>query len=107
MSNVIELRDDNFDEVVMNTSSLVMVDFWAEWCGPCKMIDPIIKVLAEEYEGQVIVGKVNVDLNPETASKYGIRSIPSTFFFKDGLQVDDIRGVGTRSSFQLMLDKHL
>lgn len=106
MSNVIELRDDNFDEVV-NTNSLVMVDFWAEWCGPCKIIDPIIKMLAEEYAGQVIVGKVNVDLNPETASKYDIRSIPSTFFFKDGLQVDDIRGAGSRSSFQSMLDKHL
>ena len=81
------ITDANFKEV-LDTDKLVLVDFWAEWCGPCKMIGPIVKELANDYEGKAVIAKVNVDENPGTAAEFGIRSIPTLLIFKDGEIVD-------------------
>jgi thioredoxin 1 len=85
---VIEGTDANFDEIVINSNKTVLVDFWAEWCGPCRMIGPIVKELAEEYDGKAIMVKIDVDNNPKTSEKFGIRNIPTILFFKNGEQVD-------------------
>ena len=85
--------DSNFDSEVLNTDQPVLVDFWATWCGPCRTIAPTIEELATEYEGRAKVVKLDVDNNPQTAMKYGIRSIPSLLFFKDGKPVDQMVGV--------------
>ena len=99
MSKPIEFTDSNFDDEVLNSDKPVLVDFWAEWCGPCRMIGPIVEELAGEYEGKAKIGKVDVDSNPEVSVKYGIRSIPSLLIFKDGEVVDQI--VGAVPKFQL------
>ncbi|MCG8389515.1 MAG: thioredoxin, partial [Cytophagales bacterium] len=83
MSKTIELTDANFEEVV-NGEQPVLVDFWAEWCGPCKMIGPVVEELAGDYDGKAVIGKVNVDENPNVSAKYGIRSIPTLLVFKGG-----------------------
>lgn len=79
-----EVTDSNFETSVLKSDKPVVLDFWAEWCGPCRMLGPVIEELAKEYEGKVLVGKVNVDNNPTAASKYGIRNIPTVLFIKDG-----------------------
>jgi thioredoxin 1 len=89
----IDITDANFQEVVIEGGKPAVIDFWAEWCGPCRMLTPVVKELSTEYEGRVVVGKVDVDSNPGISSKYGIRNIPTLLFFKDGQVVDKQVGV--------------
>ena len=102
----IEITDANFNEV-LNTDKPVLVDFWAEWCGPCKMIGPIVKQLAGEYEGKAVIGKVNVDENPNTAAQFGIRSIPTLLVFKGGEIVDKQIGAVPKAVLARKLDAQL
>ncbi len=104
--DTIEITDANFNEV-LNTDKPVLVDFWAEWCGPCKMIGPIVNELAGEYEGKAVIGKVNVDENPNTAAQFGIRSIPTLLVFKDGEVVDKQIGAVPKAVLASKLDAQL
>ena len=88
----IELTDDNFEDEVIGSDRPVLVDFWATWCGPCRQIAPIVEDLAEEFDGRAKVGKVDVDNNPQTAQQFGVRSIPTLLFFKDGEVADQLVG---------------
>lgn len=87
MGKAIEITDSNFEEIISGDKP-VLVDFWAEWCGPCKMIGPVVEELAGDYEGQAVIGKVDVDSNPNVSAKFGIRSIPTLLIFKEGKIVD-------------------
>jgi thioredoxin 1 len=89
---VVHIKDAEFDQAVLKSDIPVIVDFWAPWCGPCHMIAPVVEELAGEYEGKVKVSKINVDENPRTAAKYGIRSIPTILFFKEGKVLDQVIG---------------
>jgi len=100
----LEITDANFDELVMNADKPVMIDFWAAWCGPCRMIAPIVEEMATEYEGKAIIGKVDVDSNPNVAMKYGIRNIPTVLFVKNGEQVDKQVGAAPKQAFKSKLD---
>jgi len=84
----LEFTDANFEELVLNSDKPVLVDFWAEWCGPCRMIAPLVEELATEYEGKALIGKVDVDSNPQVAAKFGIRNIPTVLFLKNGQIAD-------------------
>ncbi len=101
------ITDGNFKETVINSDKPVLIDFWAEWCGPCRMIGPVVEELSKEYEGQAIIGKVNVDENPETAVNYGIRSIPTLLIFKNGQIVDKQVGVVPKSVLESKLKAQL
>ena len=96
---VTEVTDQNFDEIVLQSDIPVMVDLWAVWCGPCKMIHPIIEELSEEYEGKALMTKLDVDTNKETAMKYGIRNIPTVLFIKNGEVVDKQVGAVPKKKF--------
>ncbi len=100
----IEITDSNFQEVVIDAGKPAVVDFWAEWCGPCRMLTPIVKELSAEYENRVVVGKVDVDSNPGISAKYGIRNIPTLLFFKDGQVVDKQVGVVPKGALVNKID---
>ncbi len=105
--NVIEISNNNFETEVLKSNVPVLIDFWAEWCGPCRMVGPVVEELADEYAGKVKVGKLNVDNARETAAKYGIRSIPTLMIFKGGQVADTIIGAQPKDSLKAFLDKHL
>jgi thioredoxin 1 len=107
MSKAVEFTDGNFEAEVLQSDQPVLVDFWAEWCGPCRMIGPVVEEMAGEYEGKAKIGKVNVDLNPEVSVKYGIRSIPALLIFKDGQVVDQIVGAVPKTHLSKQLDAQL
>jgi thioredoxin 1 len=94
----LEFTDENIQDAI-KSGKPVVVDFWAEWCGPCRMVGPVIEELAHEYEGKVIIGKLNVDENSDTPMQYGIRNIPTVLFFKDGELVDKQIGAAQKSVF--------
>lgn len=91
----------------LSSGKLMMVDFWADWCGPCRMLGPVIEKLAQDYEGKVQVGKVNVDQQPELAMRYGVMSIPTVIFFKGGQELDRLVGVMPAKAFTQVLDRNL
>jgi thioredoxin 1 len=103
----VELNENNFAQEVLKANTPVLVDFWAVWCGPCKMIAPIVDELAVEYEGKLKIGKVDVDNNQQIAMQYGIRSIPTLLVFKDGKVVEQIVGAAPKKSLSEKLLKHL
>ncbi len=100
----LEITDATFDEVVLQSDKPVMVDFWAAWCGPCRMVGPIIDELSQEYEGKAVVGKVDVDANQEFAAKYGVRNIPTVLVFKGGELVNRQVGVAPKTTYSEALD---
>ena len=102
-----EFTDGNFDQEVISSGIPVLVDFWAVWCGPCRMIAPIVEELSTEFEGKVKVGKLDVDNNPRVASTYGIRSIPTLLVFKDGQIVEQIVGAVPKSEIVRALNNHM
>lgn len=105
--SIINATDASFDTDVVNSDGLVLVDFWAAWCGPCKAIAPVLEELAEDYQGRVKIIKVDVDANPQSAARFGIRSIPTLFVFKNGERVETVVGGRPKSEFAALLDKHL
>ncbi|MBU2534835.1 MAG: thioredoxin [Chloroflexota bacterium] len=104
MSKPVEVNDSNFDQMVLQSKTPVLVDFWAAWCGPCRMVAPLVEELAGEYEGKVTMVKLNVDENPQIASQYGIMSIPTLLVFKDGAPVSNIVGFRPKAELQRSLD---
>jgi thioredoxin 1 len=103
----LEFTDTNFKETVLDSDKLTVVDFWAEWCGPCRAIGPVVEELSKEYAGRVNVGKVNVDVNPEISTNYGITSIPAILFIKNGQVVDKIVGAQPKGNFVKKIEAHL
>ncbi len=107
MSNPVTLSDSEFGTQVLNAKNPVLVDFWATWCGPCKMIAPVLEEIAQELEGQLTVGKLDVDANQATAQEYGVLSIPTLILFKDGQPVDRIVGFKPKAALRAQIDRHL
>ena len=107
MSDLLQVSDDNFDEEIMKSDIPAMVDFWAEWCGPCKMVGPVVEELANEYKGKIKVAKMDVDSNPQTPVKFGIRNIPTLIFIKDGEVAQTIVGAQPKSNIEKELKKIL
>jgi len=105
--NVVHVTDSGFQKDVLQSSELALVDFWAEWCGPCKMLGPTIDALAEQYAGKVKVMKMNVDENPDTPQQYHIRGIPTVLFFKGGQLVDQLVGNQPKDAIVTTIQKHL
>ncbi len=107
MAKPVTLTDNNFETEVLSSDKPVLVDFWAEWCGPCKMIAPFVEELAAEYDGKVKVGKLDVDTNMNTSMKYGIRSIPALLIFKNGQVVEHIIGAVPKNQIKSKLEAAL
>jgi thioredoxin 1 len=105
--NVVEITDSNFESEVLKSEKLTLVDFWAPWCGPCKIIGPIMEELSNDYEGKVKFTKLNVDDNPNTATTYGIRGIPTVIFYKNGEVVDQVIGAVPKSELEKVISKGL
>jgi len=103
--NLFEFTDENFTEKVIHSEMPVLVDFWAEWCGPCRMLTPVIEEIANEYNDKILCGKVNVDISPTIASNYGIRSIPSLLFFNNGEVTQQLVGAVAKNKITTVLDK--
>ncbi len=103
----IEITDSNYEQEVMQSDKLVVLDFWAEWCGPCRQISPIIDELSEEYEGRVVIGKVDVDGSTDVTSKFSIRNIPTVIFVKGGKVVDKLVGAQPKQKFVSAIEKHI
>lgn len=103
----LEFTDANFDELVIKSDKPVLVDFWAEWCGPCRMVGPVVEELATDYSGKAVIGKVNVDTNPNISAQFGIRNIPTILFFKDGKIVDKQVGAVPKSVLAGKLDAQM
>lgn len=103
----ISVTDGNFEQEIEGTDGLSMVDFWAAWCGPCRMVAPVVEQLAEEYEGKVKVAKLDVDANQQTAARFNIRSIPSILLFKDGKHVDTVVGAVPKNLLERKIQEHL
>ena len=103
----LEITDATFDEVVLKSDKPVVVDFWAAWCGPCRMVGPIIDEVSTEYDGKAVVGKVDVDANQEFAAKYGVRNIPTVLVFKDGEIVSRQEGVSPKKVYTDAIDAAL
>ena len=104
MSDPVEITDENFQTEVLNSETPVLVDFWADWCQPCKMIAPVVEQIAEEYDGKVKIGKLDVDTNQQTSQAMGIRGIPALIIFNNGKPVDQIIGVVPKSIIQKKID---
>ena len=106
MGKTLEITDSNFNDIISKNKT-VLVDFWAEWCGPCRIIGPVIEELANEYEGKAIIGKLDVDSNQESSVKYGVRSIPTILTFKDGEIVDRQVGAVPKETLTNVIDSQL
>jgi thioredoxin 1 len=106
-SHVVTLTDDNFEQEVMKHNAPVLVDFWASWCAPCRAIAPIIDELATKYEGQVKIGKLNVDEQPSSAGSLGIRALPTLLLFKNGQVVEQIVGAAAKEKIDAIIKSHL
>ncbi|RMG46312.1 MAG: thioredoxin [Acidobacteria bacterium] len=104
---MIDVTDETFERDVLKSTLPVLVDFWAVWCGPCKMLEPTVAAIAEEYAGRAVVARLNVDENPETAGRYGIKGIPTLILFKDGEEKDRIIGVVPKERIADMINRHL
>ena len=104
---ILQLTDDSFEEDVIKSSNPVLVDYWAEWCGPCKMIAPILEEIASEYNGKITVAKLNIDDNPQTPPKYGIRGIPTLMLFKDGNVEATKVGALSKSQLTAFIDSNI
>ena len=107
MGDLLKVTDENFDQEIINSDIPALVDFWAEWCGPCKMVSPVVEELAKEYEGKIKIGQMNVDENRQTPAKYGIRAIPTLILFKNGNVAQTIVGAQPKSAIEEELKKLL
>jgi thioredoxin 1 len=107
MGAILEITDGSFQRHVLESDLPVLVDLWADWCGPCRLVAPIVKKLAEEYAGRLRVGKLDVEANPMTPAQYGVYSIPTLLLFKGGSEVDRIAGSRPKEQFVTMIERHL